>query len=96
MPTVLAIADKIGKMPPCNGLTLRRVGVLTTTEKGIYIPRWKIPKPVSTTSPDILQKNVGSCGISDLSTLMLGLLRNMVTAPYQGKKLKEASKHLNR
>ena len=42
-------------------------------------------KPVSSTAPDIIQKNVRSWETLELSTLILGLLRTTVSSPYPGK-----------
>ena len=43
--------------------------------------------PVSSTAPYILEKNVRSWENLELSTLKLGLLRTMGSAPYPGKKI---------
>ena len=84
MPTVLVTADKREEKLPISGLAPVRTISLATAEKGIYIARREIQKSVSSTSPEILQKNVRSWETSKLSTLRVGLLRTTGAAPYPG------------
>ena len=70
----------------------RRVRALASAEKGMYIAQWENQKSVSSTAPDILQKNLRSWETSELSALIVSLLRTMGESPYPGKKLTGSNK----
>ena len=63
----------------------RRVRSLTSAENDMYTARQENQKPVSSTAPDMIQKNVMSWENSELSTLIVGLLRTAGAAQYTGK-----------